>query len=220
MTRKLRAMILCLVCVALPIDSAVSASTRTNVFLEMMLAMMEIMGMINRDRDNYYSQPYPVITPGYNDQWQNAMQMLALQQMLNGNAAGMNPLMGMNNLSALNGLPLSGNNSGNIVPFLPDLPTKTPATQHWIEGKWRSSDGMIMEVRQGQFKMYFAHTPQEVRGGLIRIKDQWLAIYERSRQITRQYEFAYKDNRLVLKDPNGNMMLFKRMTNWAVPAMR
>ena len=222
MIKRLPALLLCLLLVLPVTESQAAVNTRTNLFLEMMLTMMEIMGMIDRN-DNYYNQPYPVMTPGLNNfsqgmqnpmgnQWQSALQMLALQQMLS-NYGGAMALPGN----------FANPNSGLLpnqtaIPFLPEYFNQTPQTsRHWIEGKWQSSDGMIMEVRQGQFKMYYRHLPREVRGGLLRIKDKWLAIYESSHQITRQYEFAYKDDRLVLKDTSGNMMLFKRMTDWAMP---
>ena len=76
---------------------------------------------------------------------------------------------------------------------------------------------MIMEVRRGYFKMYYRDTPRQVRGGLIRLKDKWLAIYEKTHKITRQYEYAYQDERLALRDLKGNLMLFKKMPDWGIP---
>ncbi len=196
--------------------ASAAINSRSNLFLQMMVTMMEIMGLINRD-DDYYNQSYPSYGNMAYPQlpFNNQMQALAMQQMLGGS----NPaLYGSGMMPGGSTLPYTGGNQA-VIPFLPDYVNNQGKKKkpHWIEGKWRASDGMIMEVHHGYFKMYYQQNPQQVRGGLVRIKDRWLAIYEKSRNITRQYEFGYKENMLVLKDTSGNMMLFKRMTNWSNP---
>jgi hypothetical protein len=234
--RKLLPVLVCLVLVfSTPVSSAASYN-RTNLFLEMMRVMLEMMGMIDRDND-YYNMPYPVygnVFPGSQgfagNPMQNWLQLQAMQQMLGSNPAafglmpgmtpGMNPFMtpGMNpGLWSGPGLPGLGNNQ-TVIPFLPDYLGQGKKTgKHWIEGKWQANDGMIMEVHRGYFKMYYRNSPREVRGGMIRIKDRWLAIFEKSRNFARTYEFGYKDKRLVLRDDDGNIMLFRRLTDWSVP---
>jgi len=213
--KKLSALLLALVLLFSSLTSVAAVNTRSNLFLEMMLTMMEVMGFIDRDR-NVYNQTYPSLnslpygSSMMGNPMQNWLQTMALQQMLSGAA---NPaLYGGMLTPGLAGLP--GNQA--TIPFLPEYLNQQAKT-HWIEGKWRSRDGMIMEVHHGYFKMYYPNRPREVRGGLIRIKDRWLAIHEKSRNFTRQFEFGYKDDRLVLKDTNGNLMLFKRMTDWLNP---
>jgi hypothetical protein len=188
---------------------------RGNIFIEMMLTMMEIMGFIDDD-DDYYSQPYPSYSQfpqfsqwGMGNSWQSMPQALAWQQMMGGAYPGMPGLSPFGNQVA----------PGAVIPYLPGYgPQPAPVYKpHWIEGRWIANDGMIMEVNQGRFKMFYRHSPKQQRSGLIRLKDKWLGIYEPSQQFARQYEFAYKDDRLVLRDIDGNLMLFKRMTNWLVP---
>lgn len=211
-------------------------SLRGNVFLEMMLAMMDFMGFIDRDRSyynqsypNYNQYPYSQAFPGTGP-WQSTAQALAWQQMLGGSnpvspGAGMSPFSGPGNWSGMGGFPgVSGPQA--VIPYLPEYfnqqqniyqPGKPAVKTHWIEGRWIANDNMIMEVRQGKFIMYYRDDPKQVRGGLIRLKDRWLAIAEQTRKITRQYEYAYKNDVLVLRDTNGNLMLFKRLTDWPVP---
>ena len=196
------------------IPPAVSAASysRDNIFIEMMRTMLEIMGVIDDD-DDYYNQPYPSygqfpffyapgsLYPGSGNPWQSMSQALTMQQMMPGSYPGA---------------------GGATIPFLPGYGYgKTPAYKpHWIEGRWYARDGMIMEVRQGQVKMFYRHSPNQVRSGIIRLKEHWLGIYFPSQQFARQYEFAYKDDRLALRDIDGNLMLFRRMTNWMIPLQR
>lgn len=208
---------------------------RGNIFLEMMLAMMDLMGIIDYERD-YYRQPYPNFNQypaspwsGYNS-LQSPAQAMAWQQMLSGGYPGFpgssglmmpgatpwaNPMAG-NNWGGLGILP--GTTPEAVIPYLPQYfnqyQPNTHARSHWIEGRWLANDNMVMEVRQGKFTMYYRDRPDQVRGGLIRIKDHWLAIAETTRKIVRQYEYAYKKDLLVLRDSDGNIMFFRRLTNW------
>ena len=173
--------------------SAANSSIRGNILIEMMLTMLEAMGF---DTNDQYSDTYP-----------------------NYNQIPYQPPPYSNNPWSLTSPPITSFNPSTNQSVI--IPYRTESFQakknHWIEGKWLSSDGMILEVRQGQFKMYYRHAPQHVRSGLIRLKERWLAIYEKSHQITRQYEFAHKDGNLVLKDNNGRLMLFKRLIDWSTP---
>lgn len=221
----LAAMICCIM-----LAPVASASVRGNLFVEMMLTMMEIMGFIDRD-DDIYGQDYPLPgqffmpglgmpgmgMPGAN--WSSWPQTMAMQQPWGGYPGSMMPGMGAPNWSPSAWNPSARNQQSARIPFLPGYNPAKKYQSHWIEGRWYTSDGMIMEVYQGRFRMYYRQQPEEVRSGLIRIKDRWLGIYEESRQFLRQFEFAYKDDRLVLRDPDGNLMLMRRMTNWAIPLL-
>ena len=234
---KIIAILLAMLITISPIQAA--NNIRGNLFIEMMLTMMEIMGFID-DKDDYYSQPYPSFNsfnglnsfgygnfayPGFSNfsmpgnGWQSPTQSAtqSAAQSLTG-ALAMQQMMG-------GGLPGIGLGNSTPIPFLPGyappgLAMGSSSGQfkpHWIEGKWQTNNGMIMEVKQGQFKMYYRQAPNQFRGGLIRIKDKWLGIHEKSQGITRQFEFAHKDGRLVLRDTNGNLMLLKKMTDWMIP---
>jgi hypothetical protein len=208
-----------------------SSTYRGNVFVEMMLKMMEIMVEIIDQDPEYSKMPYPMssqyfnpyfnpalgMQPFYGSPWSNMAQKYAYQQMLTpfdpsstGQFFGNPPFMPQNPTQA-------------VIPFLPDsgpaptAPLHLKYMPHWIEGRWIASDNMILEVWQGEFKMYYRNRPSEVRGGLIRLKDRWLAIHEQTRQITRQFEYAIEDDKLVLKDLDGNVMLFHRSQNWGNP---
>ena len=210
---------------------ASSSSYRGNVFVDMMLKMMELMVEIIDQDPEYSKYPYPLsnqflnpyfnpafgMQPFYGSPWSNMAQNYAFQQMLTpfnpataGQYFGNTPFMPENPAQA-------------VIPFLPDSQPSVPAPvhlkfmPHWIEGRWISTDNMILEVWQGEFKMYYRTRPSEVRGGLIRLKDRWLAIHEQTTQITRQFEYAIEDDKLALKDFDGNIMLFSRSQNWANP---
>jgi len=221
--QKYQAVIFALLVFCAPLNSPAASYSRDNIFIEMMRTMLEIMGVIDDD-DDYYNQPYPSYNqfPLFNHQgwspqgtvnpWQSIPQAMAWQQMLSGGYPG---LPGYN--------PLAGQiNPGAVIPYLPGYqPGKGSVYKpHWIEGRWVASDGMIMEVRQGKVKMFYRHSTDQVRSGIIRLKEHWLGIYFPARQFARQYEFAYKDDRLALRDIDGNLMLFKRMTNWAIPLQK
>jgi len=211
--QKYQAIIFALLLFCAPLSSSAASYSRDNIFIEMMRTMLEIMGVIDDDDDDYYYGPYPsynqlpfYLYQGMDPQgtfksWQSMPQALAWQHVQPGGYPGM---PGMNNYSGQM-------TPGAVIPYLPGYkPGKGPVYKpHWIEGRWFASDGMIMEVRQGKVKMFY-----------IRVKEQWLGIYFPARQFARQYEFAYKDDRLALRDIDGNLMLFKRMTNWAIPLQR
>lgn len=258
--KLLARLLLLLIALSVPVSYA-AQTLRSNVFLEMMLAMMDFMDLIDRDRDyerlpypNYNTflptMPYSSAGLGGQNPWQSYLQAMALQQMFNsaypgmfpgtipglgsgfgsGMPGGINPF-GVTSPWSLGGFggpvdsfgnwnPLANQDQGHaIVPFLPEffaeqgLTPPKPKT-HWIEGRWVAGDNMIMEVERGRFVMYYRDRPEQKRDGLIRIKDRWLAIAIQSHKITRQYEYAYKDDLLVLKDSDGNMMLFKRLHDW------
>ena len=176
-----------------------------------MLAMMDIMGMIDYERD-YYNQPYPnyntmPYASGYYP-YQFPPQSLAWQQIISGGYPG---------------------GTQAAIPYLPKYfgqfpgqwqnlysPQNPAYRKHWIEGRWVARDNMIMEVENGKFIMYYRDDPKQVRGGLIRLKDRWLAIAEETRKVTRQYEYAYRKDVLILRDEDGNMMVFRRLTDWPI----
>jgi len=221
--QKYQAMIFALLLFCAPLDSSAASYSRDNILVEMMRTMLEIMGVIDDD-DDYYHGPYPSYNQfpfyfyqGMNPQdtfnsWQSLPHAMPWQQMLPGAYPGMPGVDSYSGQIA----------PGAVVPFLPGYkPGKAPIYKpHWIEGRWIASDGMIMEVQQGTVKMYYRHSPNQVRSGVIRVKEHWLGIYFPARQFARQYEFAYKDDRLALRDIDGNLMLFRRMTNWAIPLQR
>jgi hypothetical protein len=218
--QKYQAILLALLLFCAPLNTSAASYSRDNIFIEMMRTMLEIMGVIDDDND-YYNQPYPsynhfpsfyypgLASQGMGNPWQSMPQALAWQPMLSGGYPG------MPGLNPIPGYPASG----AVIPYMPGYkPGKSPGYKpHWIEGRWVASDGMVMEVRQGEVKMFYRHAPDQVRSGIIRLKEHWLGIYFPSQQFARQYEFAYKDDRLALRDIDGNLMLFRRMTDWAIP---
>lgn len=217
--------ILALVILAVAATSPAQATTyyRGNVFLEMMLAMMDVMGIIDYERDyndtypNFRNFSYGMSPYGFNP-WSSPVSSMAWQQAFNNVAPGW----------AGDALPSPGSfeswspSPQAVIPYLPEYfdqyRTGSRAYKpHWIEGRWIANDNMIMEVSNGRFVMYYRDNPRQVRGGMIRLKDKWLAIAETTRKIIRQYEFAYKKDKLVLKDSDGNLMLFRRLPNWPLP---
>ena len=221
--QKYQAIIFALVVFLVPLNTSAASYSRDNIFIEMMRTMLEIMGIIDDD-DDYYFGPYPSynqfpylhyqgLNPrGAANSWYSMPQALSWQQMLSSGYPG---LPGWNTRPGQM-------TPGAVIPYRPGYnPGKAPLYKpHWIEGRWVATDGMIMEVRQGEVRMFYRHSPNQVRSGIIRLKEHWLGIYFPARQFARQYEFAYKDDRLALRDIDGNLMLFRRMTNWANPLQR
>ena len=152
----------------------------------------------------------------------------AYQQRLPSTSPLPNPTPGMNS-GWLSGTPMPAPmpGIGSGWPSGTPLPTPTPGiesggspgTPNWfgqaaspnpLEGSWRGRGGEILVIRNGWFRIYKSR--QRYREGQVRLNDaRTFSLYDRQGGNRRDYEFAEQRGRLVLRDPNGSLLLYRRI---------
>jgi len=78
-----------------------------------------------------------------------------------------------------------------------------------LEGVWEGRDGELLIVQGGRFRIY-APNMQQV-DGRIEIRDDRLALYNPAIQYTKPFEFAESGGRLVMRDLDGALYLYRRL---------
>ena len=89
---------------------------------------------------------------------------------------------------------------GSMAPL---HPRGTP-----LDGAWQGNSGEILLVRDGQFRLYA--TRDTYKDGRIAVQGNRLVLADPRSGISREYEYAAHEDRLVLRDDNGNLLLYRR----------
>ncbi|MCF1184012.1 hypothetical protein L0E83_11280 [Marichromatium gracile] len=78
-----------------------------------------------------------------------------------------------------------------------------------LDGDWEGSDGSLLIVQGGFYRLYSAH------GGYIdgelRIAERWLELTNPRAQFDHRFEFALDRGRLALRDASGQIFLYRRL---------
>ncbi|HEB95323.1 MAG TPA: hypothetical protein ENI96_02690 [Sedimenticola thiotaurini] len=132
------------------------------------------------------------------------------------------------------------NPMGNVNPFgmttpgsmpWPQMPGSAPANPFWgntyqappagggtlppparspLDGRWQGRSGEILEVRDGRFRIY--QDADSYREGVIdRVDDSHLSMRDPASGVSRDYEYAVNEGRLVLRDDAGNLLLYRQI---------
>jgi hypothetical protein len=78
-----------------------------------------------------------------------------------------------------------------------------------IDGVWQGNSGEIFLVHNGQFRLYAGR--DNYNDGRLAVRGNRLILANPSTGISRAYEYATEDGRLVLRDDNGNLLLYRRV---------
>jgi hypothetical protein len=92
---------------------------------------------------------------------------------------------------------------------LQTAPQTTAWTLTTLEGIWESRDGGLLIVHGARFRLY-----QPCAGsidGLIQQRNQRIALYNPENDYIRPYDYAQFEGRLVLRDPEGTLFLYRRL---------
>ncbi|NKN33781.1 hypothetical protein [Marichromatium bheemlicum] len=107
--------------------------------------------------------------------------------------------------SAFDGLGVPG--TGGMEQFARSLGEAAGAVS--LDGEWEGSDGSLLIVQAGFYRLYSAH------GGYIdgelRIAERWLELTNPRAQFDHRFEFALDRGRLALRDANGQVFLYRRL---------
>jgi hypothetical protein len=78
-----------------------------------------------------------------------------------------------------------------------------------LEGLWEDNQGGLLIVQGGFYRLYSA-----CRGyieGEIRVQSDRVELSNRTENFTQSFEFALDQGRLALRDPNGQLYVYRRL---------
>ncbi|WP_295887622.1 hypothetical protein [uncultured Thiohalocapsa sp.] len=164
----------------------VSASAR--VFAEAMARMMDAMGLLGDDGAPAVPPPAAGAMPGVGAPF----------------GMGALPWSGM----ADSGMP----DMGAWMQQMPGM-VRLPDVPGWrrtsLDGIWEGRDGGLLIVQAHRFRLYAPHG--DYIEGLIQQRGDRVAMYDPEHDLARPYEFAQHQGRLVLRDPAGQVYLYRRL---------
>ncbi|MDJ0807158.1 MAG: hypothetical protein QNJ78_10035 [Gammaproteobacteria bacterium] len=177
-----------------------TANSAASVLMsQAMLSMMDAMGNLAHDykRNKGWSSGYP--TPPYGS-WQGMdYSPWALYGQSGGGIPGQSQLMGPINQApgVMQGI------TGNIQP--PHLaPPQTP-----LDGIWQGQGGEMVLVMYGHFRIYAS--ADAYRDGRYTVGEERITLYDPQTGAQRSYEYALSEGRLVFRDREGRLLLFRQL---------
>ncbi len=223
--KTLPALSLCCLLV-LPLQAAAYYSTYydDNPFVEAMLRMMEIFGLIDRDRLPL-SVPYlpghgQFLTPGLGGLGAYPLSGL-------GSVPGISPLSGpgMPGLPGMGAFPGTGQLPGlggwpyGTTPGSGWVPGGWGNPAHWgrgqfhagagrLDGIWELANGTFVVIRGGTARLYLSHT--RYQDFAIRYDRRYLWWQPLHGGSPSRYLYETRQGRMILSDDEGNLLLMRR----------
>ena len=115
---------------------------------------------------------------------------------------------GMAQMPGAGGLPTPS------MPSMPSLPwagkQQGPASSESLEGAWEGQGGELLLIRQGMFRIYA--DAQTHRDGHLRIQGDRLQLRDADSGRTREYEMRRQGDQLALRTPEGDVLLYRRLS--------
>ncbi len=211
---RLTGTLLLILCLINPAASR-AAQTINNPFIEAMRAMMRMMGMLNDDPHPWLDPftPMPAM-PRWPASPMNSGGISPYGTMMPGMMPGM-PLNGVGQYyqQGRNWMrqPMQQDTWDGLEQTLPGAsPRLTEEKTDTPEGKWRGSNGEWLIIARGMFRLYISRD-RYVEGD-VRFVDRWISFRNDDNLTVKTYEYAVRDGRMILKDEDNNLLLFKRQT--------
>ena len=95
------------------------------------------------------------------------------------------------------------------MPGMVQLPNIPGWQRTSLDGIWEGRDGGLLIVQAHRFRLYSPHG--DYIDGLIQQRGDRIAIYDPEHDVARPYEFAQHQGRLVLRDADGQVYLYRRL---------
>lgn len=173
-------------------------SDARNTMVEAMARMMEAMGFLGDDKPDGIMP----MDPG----------SLAMPGMMPGmNQFGLNPFAQQPWSSAMTN-PAQAFGMDQMMQQMPGMP-QVPGMPGWqrttLDGIWEGRGGTLLIVQSHRFRLYSSQGGYI--DGLIQQRGDRLALYDPEHDRARPYEFAEHQGRLVLRDPEGQVFLYRRL---------
>jgi hypothetical protein len=177
-----------------------------NVMADAMARMMEAMGFLGDDTPSGTMPMNPgPMNPGN----------FSMPGMMPGmNQFGMNPFAQQPWSSALTN-PTQTFGMDQMMQQLPGMQQmpQVPGMPGWqrtaLDGIWEGRGGSLLIVQAHRFRLYASQGGYV--DGLIQQRGDRLALYDPQQDTARPFEYAEHQGRLVLRDPEGQVYLYRRL---------
>lgn len=180
-------------------------SAASALMSQAMLSMMDAMGNLAQDYNRNkgwssgsYSQPF--------NSWQgmNASPW-GMYTMPGAGIPGQQQFQGL-----INQAPSSGTINPQISQGIAGTQTQLMAPQQSpLDGIWQGQGGELVLVMYGHFRIYA--NADAYRDGRYEVRDQRIIMQDPQTGATRAFEFALSEGRLVLRDKDGQLLLFRQL---------
>ena len=177
-----------------------------NPFVEAMLRMMEIFGLINRGS-------LPLGVPYLPSYGQSMMPGLGGMSGLGG-MPGVSPLYGMGGMPGMWQVPGGGWPTNALPGQFPGMisgrygQTVNAAVSGYLDGIWDLTNGGIVIIKRQAARLYVARDRyQDFTIGYDRQYFWWTP---RGGNTTTHYRYQMRDGRMVLRDNDGQVLLMRR----------
>jgi len=187
-----------------------------NPFIEAMLAMMDAMGL----RNNNYSQPLntaQMMYPGMSTLPMSGMPMTGSMPMTGMPTSGM-PMNGFNNMqqplqSFTTMSPQMKQMTQPLQTMQGNMPGigKQAGQSSQLNGVWLGQQGDTLQIQGDYFVLSSRHSGRSL-SGQIQTKGQYLLLYIQSSGSKQLYQYAIDQGRMVLRDRQGNLLLYRLQT--------
>ena len=204
----------CLCCaLALPLNvSAYSGYGDENPFVEAMLRMMEIFGLIPRDR---WSQSIPYL-PGYGGLggFPGASPMTGFGGIPGmspmsgfGGVPGMSPMTGFGGVPGM-GFPGAGGIPGNWAnPGSPGQGRSNHVSTH-LDGAWELQNGSFVIIQGDAARLYLSR--EQYQDFAVYYDQQYLWWQPQEGGAPSRYLYQTQEGRMILRDEEGQQLLLRR----------
>jgi hypothetical protein len=187
----IKAVLTLLLLLAMPLTIAQGQSGAREAMADAMAQMMEAMGMFNPSSGTS-APPYPMWMPG-------------------AGGAGM-PWGGSPFQDPSGAMSMGDNMMRKLYPNMPGVGSpgqSYPWMGAGLEGIWEGRDGELLIVQGKRFRIYSGAAAYV--DGYLHTQGDKLAMYNTGDQQARAFEYAESDGRLVLRDPAGQIYLYRRL---------
>ena len=116
------------------------------------------------------------------------------------------------------GMPQMPGAAGMPTPSMPPMPSppwtgkqKGPASSELLEGAWEGQGGELLLIRRGMFRIYA--DAETYRDGHLQVQGNRLQLRDEDSGRTRDYEMRHQGDQLALRTPEGDVLLYRRLSS-------
>ena len=179
-----------------------TGSVASSIMSQAMLSMMDAMGKMaqdySRNRDlspSYYGQP--------SSGWQGMISPWNMYSLPGTGIPGQQQIQGLVGQAPA----VAQQSFQGMTNSLQPIPNLSP--QSSLDGIWQGQSGELVLVMYGHFRIYA--NADNYRDGRYEVLDDHIIMHDPQTGAKRAYEFALSEGRLVLRDREGDLLLFRQL---------